>query len=703
MKWLKEENGIEENSLFGLYLIQDEKIIDCNQKLARILGYEREQLINLSIYELLDQKEHKSVQANINKRLNNKLTSFHHRKYVKRQDGSYLEVEINGSLTIYNNKPAIVGTVIDYNEVLNKNEMVDDRSNYDLLTGLPNRSIFEYELDNLLENMNDATPFAVMYLDLDDFKQINGNLGHDIGNQLLIGFSQKIKEYVGPDDFVARLNGDEFALLVTGFAEYENVHKLAKDIIALFEEPLVVGKYEVFLSISIGISVYPYSGDDKASLLKSVDIAIYQSKEIGKNNYQIYTPQMNIASYKTFTLKNDLHKAMKSDELEIYFQPRIDPVTNKIVAAEALIRWVHPKWGIVPPKEFIWLAEETGMIISIGDWVLRNVCLQIQKWQNQGYEPITISVNFSPVQFLQSDPSSKIIEIIQQMNIEPKWLEIEITESVLLDNEQQVTSVIEKLRRYGIRFSIDDFGTGYSALNYLKKFNVDLIKLDRSLIKDITQDKYSFEITHALNELAHTLGLKVVAEGVEEVEHLKLLKEMNCDEIQGYLFSEPVNTDEFERLLSDGECVPDIIKEQPVVENKREYFRLSFEYPLGADMTVNRVAGKKVQMGSTEVLIEDISAGGLRFISNVKLPARKDWVLSFHTEVMEQSPTMYGHIVWQHELEDGIYRYGLMFTYEEKDKENMIQLVNKLQVKLKNTPLLPNSRFIDQEKITYMQ
>lgn len=431
-------------------------------------------------------------------------------------------------------------------------------SYYDYLTGLANRRHFEEQLHHALQKAKSTNRrMAIMYLDLDGFKNINDTLGHEMGDFLLQKASQRLKDTFGKKAFIGRLGGDEFALIIPNMYNLKYLHKLASTMIRAFSRPFIVGDFELFVSASVGISIYPLAGMDMKTLLKNADVAMFQAKKEGKNNFQIYHPAMDENGYKKFLIKNDLIKAINENQFFVVYQPRVRPFSYEIIGVEALIRWNHPKFGHVSPLEFIPYAEETGLIIPLGTWILTNVCSHIRAWQVQGLPPVKASVNISAIQLLQPNFVGTMKAILTETEIDPKWLELEITENVFLNKEEQAIKTLEKLNEMGISIALDDFGTGYSALNYLIKYKFDVIKIDRSILKDIPNDRESYEIANAIVKLAQKLNKTVVAEGIETPSQLALVEKMGCNEFQGFICSQPVKETEMKQFLLDGKwCAP---------------------------------------------------------------------------------------------------------------------------------------------------
>ncbi|MFC4321377.1 sensor domain-containing protein [Litchfieldia salsa] len=448
--------------------------------------------------------------------------------------------------------PDIRGIVINFHDVTEMRQAQQEiqyMAYHDHLTGLPNRRFFEERLqEELTAAKKNKSQLAVMLLDIDRFKFINDTLGHVIGDKVLKGITGMLTGIMSETDLVARMAGDEFLILSPSLPFKEYAEQLAATILKELETPIIVEHYELFVTGSIGIAIYPNSSEDLSSLIKNSDLAMYEAKKRKANSYNVFSPEMERTSFKNFELQNDLHKALLNDEFELYYQPKVLSNKRQIVGAEALIRWNHSTRGLVSPGEFIPLAEESGLIVPIGEWVLENVCKQIKAWEESGYPRLEVSLNFSALQMLQKGLVDTVKAILEKYQVEGKSLEIEITESLILNDDGDLLKKLEDLKDLGIRIAIDDFGTGYSSMSYLTKYKFNTIKLDRSFIKDIHTSTDSQAITKFIIQLSNQLKMKVVAEGVELEEQFSLLLEMNCDEIQGYLISKPLPVHQFEQL-----------------------------------------------------------------------------------------------------------------------------------------------------------
>ncbi|MBZ4646945.1 MAG: polar amino acid transport system substrate-binding protein [Petroclostridium sp.] len=421
---------------------------------------------------------------------------------------------------------------------------------YDSLTGLPNRtSLMERLNDALVRARRDNHMVSVIFLDLDNFKTINDTLGHTFGDLLLKNVGEMLQRYLGEGNTVARLGGDELVLLQPRIYSVDDVLKIVVKIVEALQHPWILDDREFYITTSIGIALYPDHGQDAQTLLKNADTAMYYAKELGKNTYQLFNQSMNTKILQRLEMESNLRHALERNEFTVYYQPQIDVGTGKIIGAEALIRWIHPTMGFVPPMDFIPLAEETGLIVPISEWLLRTACIQNKKWQESGLPPICMAVNLSARQFQQQNLVEMISSLLQETALEQQWLELEITESIAMKDLDYTILVLKRLKEMGIHISLDDFGTGYSSLNYLKRLPINTLKIDKSFVHDITANSNEEAIAKALISLAHSMKLTIVAEGVETEEQFAFLKEQKCDRVQGYLFSKPLPVDEFEKLL----------------------------------------------------------------------------------------------------------------------------------------------------------
>jgi diguanylate cyclase (GGDEF)-like protein/PAS domain S-box-containing protein len=425
-------------------------------------------------------------------------------------------------------------------------------AHYDELTGLPNRSMFHQRVGRALARARRRTrQLAILFIDLDRFKNINDTLGHDAGDRVLEEIATRLRGCLRETDTVGRLGGDEFVVLIEEVAEPAEVALVAQKVLAEVARPITLSQQEVHITASIGISTYPADSQDMQGLMKNADISMYRAKEQGKNNYQFYSAQMNVHTLERLAMESDLRRALERDEFLLHYQPKIDLATGSIGGMEALIRWRHPVKGLVPPLQFIPLAEETGLIVPIGQWVLRTACAQTKAWQAGGLSPLRVAVNLSARQFSQDSLLEDVARVLAETGLEAPLLELEITESMVMRNPAHAVALLDSLKAMGVHLSIDDFGTGYSSLSYLKRFPIDNLKIDRSFIQDLPADGEDAAITRAIIAMAHSLRLTVVAEGVETEKQRTFLHQHGCNEMQGFLFSKPLSAEAFLALLQD--------------------------------------------------------------------------------------------------------------------------------------------------------
>jgi diguanylate cyclase (GGDEF)-like protein/PAS domain S-box-containing protein len=495
--------------------------------------------------------EREFVKESVNKALfENTPYCIDHR--IVLPDGTERVVHEQAEITFDKTGKAVymAGTVQDITERKQAVESIVHMAYHDLLTGLPNRALLTDHLCLMLAAAQRRKILAaVLFIDLDRFKLINDTMGHSKGDEVLKAVAARLKKRTRESDTLARQGGDEFILLVQGLDRVEDITKVAENIFSALKEPF---KYEgnIFsITVSMGVSIYPNDGEDADTLIKNADIAMYAAKDEGRNNFQLYNASMNESIAKRLRLENKLRKALDNDEFLLHYQPQVDSTSGEVIGIEALVRWQDPKEGLISPGEFIPIAEDTRLIIPIGEWVLRTACAQNKMWQDEGLKQMTMSVNISTHQFTQKDFITTVERILQETKLDPKYLELELTESIIMEGIETTIERLHALKAMGIRLSIDDFGTGYSSLEYLKRMPIDMLKIAQTFVRDITSDPNDVAIASATIQLAKSLQLEVIAEGVETREHLKLLNDLQCTRIQGYLFSKPLPSHEIEKCL----------------------------------------------------------------------------------------------------------------------------------------------------------
>jgi diguanylate cyclase (GGDEF)-like protein len=421
---------------------------------------------------------------------------------------------------------------------------------YDDLTGLPSRNLIQKNIQMAIAYARrHDTLAALLYLDLDRFKIINDGYGHQFGDAVLKAVSAELKGLLRESDTAARLGGDEFLVLLPALAQQADAESVARKIVDNLDHPIVVQGREIHLSGSIGISLFPHDGDTVEALIDSADMAMYRAKEMGRNTWQTFATDMSLESQRRVDIEIKLRTAVAAHQLRLVYQPKVRMSDGSITGCEALLRWHHPVLGDVPPNQFIPIAEDSGLIVPIGAWVLRTACAQARAWLDEGLPPVRVAVNISVRQFLQQDMVSWVTQTLQETGLPPDCLELELTESLLVQDVDKTRESIRALKDLGVHLSIDDFGTGYSSLNYLKNFPVDVLKIDQSFVRNMLSRKEDEAIVQAIISLAHNLKFKVIAEGVETEAHCNFLREHGCDEMQGYYFSRPIPEADFLALL----------------------------------------------------------------------------------------------------------------------------------------------------------
>jgi diguanylate cyclase (GGDEF)-like protein/PAS domain S-box-containing protein len=485
----------------------------------------------------------------------NKTVGLTANSILIRRDGHETEIE-DSAAPIHDREGRIAGSVIVFHDVSAVRAVALHMSHlaqHDALTDLPNRMLLTDRITQAISSAHrNGRTLAILFLDLDGFKQVNDSLGHAIGDELLRSVATRLAACVRHSDTVSRLGGDEFVVLLSEVAHTGDAAISAKKVLTALTAPHRVAQHEVAVTASIGLSIYPADGQDAETLIKNADLAMYQAKQSGRNNYQFFRASMNARFADRQSLEQDLRYALERKEFELHYQPKIDLKTGAITGAEALLRWQHPDRGLVFPVQFVPIAEECGLILPIGQWALRQACQQARAWQDAGVRAIPVAVNVSSVEFRREEFINNVWTILKDTRLEPRYLELELTESVLMQNVESTACTLKALKDMGATLAVDDFGTGYSSLSYLSRFPIDALKLDRSFVHEITADTGDAIIISAVINMGKNLRQRVIAEGVETVDQLAFLKNHGCDEGQGHYFSRPVVSQQFARLLETG-------------------------------------------------------------------------------------------------------------------------------------------------------
>ncbi|HEV7426985.1 MAG TPA: EAL domain-containing protein [Thermoanaerobaculia bacterium] len=519
----------------------------------RLLGYEPSELVGRSFYDFIFEVDREEVRYLSSLIHESGPTTFAYR--VEKKDGSLVWFEttsrsVRDALT--GKIREIVGVSRDVTERKRVEEQIEYQAYHDALTGLPNRRLFRDRLTVALAHARRMKhPLAVMFLDLDRFKVVNDTLGHSVGDELLKAIAARLQASLREEDSIARMGGDEFTVLLADLKTPDAAAKIAQKVLDTVALPLQIEGTELFITTSIGIALFPSDGDTAEGLLANADHAMYRAKDAGRNSYQMFTPAMNSRALERLSLENDLRHALDRGELELHYQPQINIASGRVTGVEALLRWNRPGFGVVGPKEFIPIAEETRLIVTIGEWVLREACRQARAWQGERASGFRMAVNLSPRQFQHSDLPQVIAAALEHSGLAPGDLELEITESLAMQNTSRTISTLHRLREMGVQIAIDDFGTGHSSLNYLRNFPIDSVKIDQEFVQEIEVSAPDRAIVSAVIGMARGLRLRVTAEGVETAEQLEFLREQGCEEVQGFLFGEPVPAKAFQPAIGE--------------------------------------------------------------------------------------------------------------------------------------------------------
>lgn len=524
-------------------------VIEMNEASSSTLGYSRNELLGEPLERLVEPASRQVLQETFQQALlgEAKQTNIN----ITHRSGFPLELQIVCTPMIRDEE--VIGTVMIIHDLSDRKRNVERiryMAYYDDMTGLPNRTLFQMKLtESISRAVEEERIVGICYLDLDRFKLVNASFGREFGDILLMQVAERLNRGMSESDFAGRMEGDEFALLFHNVNSEQHLLELSRDVLKSIEEPYELRGFPLHITASIGSVTNRNVEDDAYTLIKKADMALVRVKESGKNDCLLYSETWSNSSFERLTLQHEMYRAIQRSEFILHYQPQYDLVSGAMVGVEALVRWKHPVKGMIPPGSFIPLAEESGMIVQIGDWVLEEACRQNKAWQDAGLTPIPVSVNLSIRQFVQNDLASKVAAVLKKTGLDSKYLDLEITESMTMD-VSHVSRCLLDLTEMGVGISVDDFGTGYSSFHYLKNFPIDRLKIDRSFVRDIQQDPSDAEIVAAIIAMAHNLNIQVIAEGVETEAQMEFLRKHNCDEMQGYFWSPPVSSDNIEQMLA---------------------------------------------------------------------------------------------------------------------------------------------------------
>ncbi len=549
-------SGILELSVEAVICVdENQKIFLFNHGAEDIFGYSSEEVLGKPIDMLMPEKYRPMHYQHMQNFIRSDESSRHMKRRAEitglRKNGEQFPAEASISKVYINDKIIVTSILQDITERKLVYEKLAHQANHDSLTSLPNRALLNDRLEHAFERARrDNNKVAVLFLDLNRFKNVNDSYGYSVGDKLLVEVSERLTSRMREEDTIGRLVGDEFLIIMEELNRASDAGVLAQKLADSFTEPFIIEGHELFMSTSIGISVFPDDGEKRSEQISNSDVAMYQAKKDDRNSYRFYSQELTTAAVERTALEAQLRSAVQRNELVLHYQPQVSLKSGEIIGAEALVRWKHPVMGMVPPGKFIPLAEESGLIVPIGEWVLRAACEQMAAWKSKGYSINLLAVNVAGPQITRIDLVSLVKEILEQSRLNPSCLELEITEGFIMHDPRQAIRLLHELKQLGIVLAIDDFGTGHSSLAYLKQFPIDKLKIDQAFVKNVSNDRHDDAIARAVVTLGHALDLKVIAEGVETEDQQEFLSSEGCDEGQGYLYGRPIEAEEFEKLLA---------------------------------------------------------------------------------------------------------------------------------------------------------
>lgn len=677
----------------------------CTKALYQLIGITPSQILTEEIIlPLIDYYDRESFITFLKKSLYNESPQTTQIRFYHGETKQLCFMKITVVIEKENDEPIkLIGVVQDVTNEMKMKRQLEHYAKHDMITNLPNYYSLHEKLDSLMGNLK-IERFAILYLNLDNFYWIVNYLGHEMGDKVLKKMAVRLKSLCPVNGFLAKEKGDSFIFIIENYenekALIEHVNKIMKSV----SQKLVIDDYEFNITTSIGISLYPKHATEKLKLFEHAYSALHYAKKLGKNNYQIYSYQQDLNAHKRYTLEKDLRQAIDHNELLIYYQPQVNPNTNTLIGAEALLRWNNPTWGLLQPDDFMSIAEDKHLLNKIYDWQIRHILKQFHDWKEAKIPLYPISINVSPVQLLQLDMVETLSELLEEYDISPKYIILEITEGSPLQQNEYFISTIRKLKNLGIRIAIDDFGTGFSTFQYLQTFDFDIIKIDKEFIKNLTSNNTKeAAIVSSFLHLASSLDIEVVAEGVETYEQLQFLHQKQCHAIQGKIFSKPLTEDEFRKLMIRRVITPVVTKSQQEGQNDRKFYRFEFTFPISGKMYITEIAEKQTNIGYANILITNVSIGGIRIISNFKIPVVSELKLKFEFNIMGKVFHLNGSLVYQEEERNGLYSYGVSFNIPEVEQDKLAKVINHMTILRKINEQIPNTEFVTEEPSVYLR
>ncbi|WP_424768388.1 sensor domain-containing protein [Paenibacillus sp. sgz302251] len=652
-----------------------------NPMVTETLGYSFEELIHIDFKQFIYSEDLPHTMSNFMDVIQNgKRRSYETRIIHKSGEIRHTQI-INLPIYVDNQIVGVYGIARDITELKNYIQEIERLAYQDHLTGLPNRRHFEEKYNDFFDQRQ---PIVLAIMDLDGFKTINDTLGHDIGDELLKVFSELLKEYAG-GAFIARLGGDEFALVYPS-DKLDNTLRITEELLKQLKNPIYVKEFELFVSATIGISSSNGADLTPQELFKNADIALYNAKADGKRRISVYSQNHDIETLKKFILARDIQKAITDKQFYIEYQPKFNLMKKKVTSVEALLRWSHPSWGSISPDEFIPIAEESGLIVELGQWVLETAIREMKPLVEEFH--ISVSVNVSVIQIMNKDFTLRIKRILEAEIYDPAKLELEITETALYNSEERMKSFLADLKALGVRVSLDDFGKGYSSLSFIQKYDIDIVKLDKSFINSLSRSERNAKILSGTLALLQTIGAHVIAEGIETMEQYAFLKSHHCEEAQGYLFSKPIPASMLRNAIYSIPNSFDRVSKYEGTERRR-LFRIKLVRETKLDLTIVSIKGHTTSVGYTAIQVLNLGPGALSFSLAFNLPVSKDFIYKFSGVLNGEPLSIMGYIAWREEADQNEFIYGISFIYkDEKEQNELIRLLNQIVIKNKKNTVL---------------